>query len=388
MTVALQSPSADTDLSGVATILLAGGKGTRLHELTVAESKPAVFFAGANRIIDFSMANAARAGLSSIIVATQFAPDTLHAHLPHRWAGHFPQGNLLLRDGRNAYLGTADAVRRNWAEIEALGATEILVLAADHIYEMDYGALIADHRRSGADVTVAVDVVPRAEASGFGVMHARADGRIIAFHEKPANPPSIEGQPDKSLASMGIYVFSRAWLQSALAEDEDATDFGHHIIPHAVEQGGANAWRLPPSAATGKSYWRDVGTLDALRLAHLDFAAAPPVVLPSPQSGHKWRFGADSIVMPGATTSSWVRLSRAIVAPGAKLPPGLVVGEDPLEDRKWFRRTAEGTILITQPMLDRRAEQRSPTTMVTLRRASRNTFSPAGLRPAMENRNA
>lgn len=234
MNAALHSSSAVTSVCSVATVLLAGGKGTRLHELTAQESKPALFFAGASRIIDFAMANAARARLPNVIVATQFAPATLHSHVPLHWARHFPQGKLLIRNGRGAYRGTADAVRHNWAEIEALGCTDILLLSADHIYEMDYAAIVENHRRSGASVTVAVDVVDRSLASGFGVMHARPDGRIIAFHEKPINPPAIANQPDKSLASMGIYVFSRDWLQKALADHEDATDFGHHIIPEVT----------------------------------------------------------------------------------------------------------------------------------------------------------
>ncbi|WP_018001404.1 sugar phosphate nucleotidyltransferase [Paracoccus sp. N5] len=339
--------------AATATILLAGGKGTRLHELTARESKPAVFFAGRNRIVDFAMANVVRSGLDRLLVATQFAPATLHRHLPAQWGRHFPAGGLILRDGRGYYDGTADAVRRNWLQIQAWGAEQVLVLAADHIYEMDYAALIAAHRRSGAAVTIAADVVPRAQASGFGVMRTDEAGRILDFLEKPAAPPSMPGQPDQALVSMGVYVLSAAWLRERLFGDAArAADFGHDLIPMAVARGEAGSYRLPP-AASGQVYWRDVGTLDALRRAHLDFLAGAPARLPHPAPAAEWSLGRGSLAMPGAHVPASARLSAAIVAPGAHVPHGLVVGEDPDEDARWFRRDGE-TVLVTPEMLQRR----------------------------------
>lgn len=384
--MAIDAFSPSPELASVATILLAGGKGSRLHELTAKEAKPAVHFAGSSRIVDFSISNAVHSGLPRLLVATQYAPASLKRHIPLKWGPHFGTDALALKDGLGTYEGTADAVRRNWQSVTDWESDEILVLAADHVYEMDYGAMIRAHRASGADVTVAVDVVPRAEASGFGVMHADASGTITSFYEKPANPPGIIGEPHLSMASMGIYVFSRSWLESILVAHPSATDFGHHLIPIAVEQGVAQAYRLPPALGKAKSYWRDVGTLDALRVAQLEFADTEPCRLPEPQNGFKWRYGRDSILMPGATVSRWVRLSRTIVAPQTHIPPGLVIGEDPLEDRRWFRRTTAGTVLVTQAMLERRASDRARSHAAP--RLQSQFPAPQRFRPSLDNQNA
>lgn len=346
----------------VATILLAGGKGTRLHDLTASESKPAVPFLGRNRIVDFAMANVVRSGLDRLLVATQFAPATLSDHLTTRWGGHFASGSMLLRDGRDRYLGTADAVRHNWAQMQDWQADQVLVLAADHIYDMDYAALIAAHRASGAAVTVAVDVVPLAQASGFGVMHADAGGRILSFHEKPANPAAIPGEPDRAMVSMGIYVFDTDWLRDALfCAGSEVLDFGHEVIPTAVAQGLATAYRLPAGPA-GMPYWRDVGTLDALRQAHMDFVSVQPARLPRISPLSEWYLARGSMMMPGSVVPPSARLTCTIVAPGTRIPHGLVVGEDPEEDARWFRRDGR-TVLVTQAMLDRREALRVPAVM-------------------------
>jgi glucose-1-phosphate adenylyltransferase len=353
-------PALRETVRDVATILLAGGKGTRLHDLTVSDSKPAVPFAGRNRIIDFAMANAARSGISRMLVATQFAPETLHDYLPARWGQQFDRNGILLRDGQSRYLGTADALRHNWSEICESASDEVLVLAADHVYDMDYAALVRAHRKSGAVATVAVDVVPVAQASAFGVMQAGADGRIISFLEKPANPPAMAGHPDKALVSMGVYVLSRRWLQSVMFDTHpDAMDFGHDVIPLAVERGQASVYQLPASA-NGKTYWRDVGTLDALRLSQLDFVNAAPARLPRQTPVTDWYVGKGSIAMNGSVVSHSADLTNTIVAPGAFVPPGLVTGQDPHEDGLWFTRTQAGTVLITQAMLDRRSVMRIP----------------------------
>lgn len=364
--------TSSTTGQAVATVLLAGGKGSRLHDLTAAESKPAVHFAGRNRIIDFAMANVVRSGLDRLLVATQFCPATLHHHLPARWGGHFTEGAMILCDGHNRYLGTADAVRHNWAQIDDWGADQVLVLAADHIYDMDYAALIAAHRASGAAVTVAVDVVPLSQASSFGVMQADTAGRIRSFLEKPAHPPAIPGEPDRAMVSMGIYVFETDWLRDALfGRDIESLDFGHEVILAAVSQGLATSYRLP-AGPSGQAYWRDVGTIDALRQSHLDFLGQQPVRLPRISTLSEWYLGRDSVAMPGALVPSSARLSQCLVAPGVRIPPGLVAGEDPDEDDRWFRRD-RNTLLITQAMLDRREALRVP---AALSAGTRPTLRP------------
>ena len=356
----------------VLTLLLAGGKGTRLHELTRAECKPAIHFAGPRRIVDFAMANAVRSGLNRIIVATQFAPATLTRHLWEHWAMAFDCGKgMILRHGPTlagfeGYLGTADAVTRNIALIDSLAPRDILILAADHIYGMDYTPLLDAHRDSGAAITVAAQTVPRASASEFGVFVTDASGRATRFLEKPADPPGLPDDPARALASMGIYACRWDWLRATLLQDAtnalSSHDFGHDILPPAIAAGQAQVWSFTTSDA--KPYWRDVGTLDAFRVTQLDFLQpAPPCALPEtvmpgpgPQARPTRNEGllSDSVLLPGASVGRGARLHRTIVAPYAHVPGGMVIGEDRDEDARWFRRTQGGTVLVTAEMLARR----------------------------------
>ncbi|NGM46138.1 NTP transferase domain-containing protein [Rhodobacter sp. SGA-6-6] len=335
-------------------VLLAGGKGTRLHELTHAESKPALPFAG-GRLVDFALENAARSGLPQVMAATQYQGEGLASYLQRHWAGRFRQG-VQIRDGRRltprGYLGTADALRANLAEIGASGAELVLVLSADHVYRMDYRAMIADHLASGRSVTVAADTVSVDRASAFGVLSVDRQGGITAFAEKPAWPVPMPGDPGRALISMGVYVFDRRWLEQALA-DPDCNDFGHDILPMAVTEGAAQVHR----PAEADFYWRDVGTLDGYRLAHLDFlrdeALRPfPLDWRTPPQA-RLAAARGTVLLPGATLGAGVRLSRCIVAPGAHVPDGLTAGRDPEEDARWFRITPGGTVLITAAMADR-----------------------------------
>lgn len=366
-----------TDLTDVVAVLLAGGQGSRLHELTAAECKPAIPFAGAARIVDFAVATVARAGLRRLLVATQYRPETLTRHLRTLWTPVFGEG-LSIRDGAEAaggYGGTAGAVAANRAFIAAAAPTEVVVLAADHVYELDLVAMISAHRLSGRPATVAVELAPRAAASAFGVLSASPDGAVTAFDEKPADPDPAPDRPDMALVSLGIYVFDWAWLSAILARDAAACgaplDFGRDVLPAAVAADAALAWRA--KGPNGRApYWRDVGTLDAYRLAQLDFGGLrPPCALPAaaarlvpplgdvaPNRGRRWSLLAETVVMSGARAEPGARLTRAILAPGAVAPGDLVVGEDADEDARWFRRTDAGTTLVTADMLARREAQR------------------------------
>lgn len=375
-------------------VLLAGGRGSRLHELTRAEAKPALFFAGERRIVDFAMAGAVRAGLDRMLVATQFSPQTLNRHLPARWGRRFP-GGLSLRDGNAVtgqsagYAGTASAVAANAAEIGAAAPRDVLVLAGDHVCAADYRAMIRAHRQSGAKVTVAVGAVDLNQARAFGVFSTDAGGQIRRFTEKPPAPDAMPGDASRALVSLGFYVFDWDWLRDRVLADaadaDSAHDFGHTILPMAVAEGVAQVWR-PQDAGGAAFYWRDVGTLDAYRLAQLDFLVHPPCDLPDTGTGvenamlgrARRRGGwvapgaviAASVVLPGATVAEGARLNATIVGPGAQVPRGLVAGEDPAEDARWFRVTAGGTVLITKRMLAHREAVRSPIRSAAAMRAA------------------
>lgn len=272
--------------------VLAGGRGSRLKELTDIRAKPAVFFGGKSRIIDFALSNALNSGIRRIGVATQYKAHSLIRHLHQGWNFFRAERNegldILPASQRAAeghwYLGTADAVTQNIDIIESYGVEYILILAGDHIYKQDYQIMLEQHVESGADVTVGCIVVPRAEAHALGVMNVDNNGRIIDFVEKPENPPTIPGDESKSLASMGIYVFKTSTLVELLQEDavntESSHDFGSDIIPALVKNGKAIAHNFQHSCVssdnTNAPYWRDVGTIDAFWQANLDLTEFIP----------------------------------------------------------------------------------------------------------------
>jgi glucose-1-phosphate adenylyltransferase len=401
-------------------VVLAGGRGSRLMELTDRRAKPAVPFGGKSRIIDFALSNAYNSGIRRIGVATQYKSHSLIRHLQRGW-NHFraernesldilPASQRIAED--KWYVGTADAVVQNADIIEGYDPRYIVILAGDHIYKMDYANMVARHVETGADVTVGCIEVPRMDASAFGVMRVDQAGRIVEFMEKPADPPAMPGDPERSLASMGIYVFERSLLVDLLRSDASSTDsshdFGHDVIPGIVAHGKAMAHRFSESCVRSESeevpYWRDVGTLDALWEANIDLTDFVPALDIYDQNWPIWTYA--EIVPPakfihneegrrGSATSSLVsggcivsgatidrsllytgvhvhsyaelsavvalpkvtinrgcKLSNAIIDAEVTVPPGLVVGEDPEEDARRFRRTENGIVLITQPMID------------------------------------
>jgi glucose-1-phosphate adenylyltransferase len=380
------------ELTDTVAVVLAGGQGTQLFELTSRESKPALPFARFHRIVDFTLASLLRSGVGRVILGAQHRPETLTAHVQEVWSAAWPDGGLAIRTGEEAapgrgYTGTADVLRANAAILDAIGACEVLVVAADQIYSMDYRHFVAAHRESRAPLTLAARTVPREDASRFGIVTAGPGRRVASFTDRPARPARIFGDPKRSLASLGIYVVDWPWLRGLL-QDPKVLDFGQHVVPLAVDHGDAAVWRW-------NGYWRDVGTLDGLRESWLDFEDGPPpcprpfvtgmrprlpaeissrdpfqaslnlggLRLMSPLVGQgdpsRWTALDRSVLMPGARVSPGVRLSNVIVAPNTVIPHGLQIGDDEEEDRRWFR-VSGNTTLVTSAMLARRGALRTP----------------------------
>ncbi|MEM9302857.1 MAG: glucose-1-phosphate adenylyltransferase [Pseudomonadota bacterium] len=401
--------------------VLAGGRGSRLLELTDKRAKPAVYFGGKTRIIDFVLSNAVNSGIRRIAVATQYKAHSLIRHVQRGWNFFRAERNENFdilpasqrMDTANWYLGTADAVWQNADIIRSYEPDYLVVLAGDHIYKMDYELMLMQHVESGADVTVGCVEVPRDEAVGYGVMAVDEAMNITAFVEKPADPPAMPGHPDLALASMGIYVFDTEALLELLAEDaedpESSHDFGKDLIPKLVAGGKAVAHRFSNSCVTSGSetepYWRDVGTVDAFWQANIDLTAFEPGLDIYQREWPIWTYseqvppakfvhnvdgrrgeavsslvsggcivsGASieesllftrvhansysrlyrSVVLPQVFVGRHARLTNAVVDRGVVIPQGLVVGEDRDDDERRFRVTEAGTVLITQPMIDR-----------------------------------
>jgi glucose-1-phosphate adenylyltransferase len=271
--------------------VLAGGRGSRLHELTDRRVKPAVYFGGKTRIVDFALSNAMNSGIRKMAVATQYKAHSLIRHCQRGWSFFRAERNEFLdilpasqrMNENNWYRGTADAVTQNIDIVDSYGVDYIIILAGDHIYKMDYEVMLRQHAESGADVTIGCLTVPRMEATAFGVMATDATGRITSFLEKPKDPPGMPDDPTKALASMGIYVFSWKFLRELLLKDNDDTnsshDFGMDLIPDIVKNGKAMAHRFDDSCVRSPgapAYWRDVGTVDAFWEANIDLTGFTP----------------------------------------------------------------------------------------------------------------
>lgn len=399
--------------------VLAGGRGSRLMELTDNRAKPAVYFGGVSRIVDFALSNAINSGIRRIGVATQYKAHSLIRHMQRAWNFMRPERNESFDilpasqriDELHWYEGTADAVFQNIDIIESHAPKYMIILAGDHIYKMDYELMLRQHVDSGADVTIGCLVVPRMEATGFGVMAVDENYTITSFVEKPKDPPAIPGNPDFALASMGIYVFDTQFLFDQLRRDaatpDSRRDFGNDIIPYIVKHGKAVAHRFTDSCIRAaeqiEEYWRDVGTLDAYFEANLDLTDVVPrlnlydrdwpiwtdqiVAAPAKfvhdedgRRGHAIsslisqdcivsgatahrsllftgvKMGSfssvdEGVILPYCNIGRGARLSRVIVDSGVRIPEGLVVGEDPELDARRFRRTEQGVCLITKKMI-------------------------------------
>ncbi len=399
-------------------LVLAGGRGARLKQLTDWRCKPAVPFGGKFRIIDFTLSNCVNSGIRRIGVATQYKANSLIRHIQRGWSfldGRFEEFIELLPAQQQLteawYSGTADAVFQNLSAISRHSAKYVLVLAGDHVYKMDYGRMLAFHVARGADLTVGCAEVPLADASAFGVMGIDGSGRVVSFEEKPAQAQPIPGQPERALASMGIYVFNAAFLGEQLTRDAgdsgSSHDFGKDVIPHALSRHRVFAHSLADSCVGmgtgGSPYWRDVGTIDAYWEANMELTRVVPelnlydstwpiwtyqeqmppakfvfddddrrgMALDSMASGGCVVSGAtvrrsllftdvriesrslveDSVVLPNVRIGNKVVLKRVVVDRGCEIEDGMEIGVDAEQDRRRFHVTQNGVTLVTRDML-------------------------------------
>ena len=395
-------------------LILAGGRGSRLRQLTLWRAKPAVPFGGKFRIIDFPLSNCLNSGIRMIGVLTQYKAHSLIQHIQNGWSflrGEFKEFVELLpaqqRIQDSWYSGTADAVYQNLDIIRTHKPDYVLILAGDHVYKMDYGPMIAQHADSDADMTVGCIDVPFEDAKGFGVLTVDTEGRVIGFDEKPAEPQCIPGKPGRVLASMGIYVFNTAFLYEQLIKDADSTysghDFGKDIIPALIEKYRVHSYSFLNSPHGQAAYWRDVGTIDSFWQANLELIGVLPelnlydddwpiwtyqeqlppakfifddddrrgMALDSMVSGGCLISGAtvrhsllfsnvrvnshailqDVVVLPNVKIGRHCHISRAVIDKGCDLPEGTVIGEDPESDAERFYVTPGGVVLVTPEML-------------------------------------
>jgi glucose-1-phosphate adenylyltransferase len=395
-------------------LVLAGGRGSRLRQMTLWRAKPAVPFGGKFRIIDFPLSNCMNSGIRMIGVLTQYKAHSLIQHVHNGWSflrGEFGEFVELLpaqqRIEPSWYAGTADAVYQNLDIIRTHQPEYVLILAGDHIYKMDYGPMIAHHVEKNADLTVGCIEVPLERARAFGVMTVAEDGRVTEFMEKPESPTPTMDSPDMALASMGIYIFNTAFLYEQLIKDADhdysTHDFGHDIIPDLIRKYRVYSYPYRESSSGQTAYWRDVGTVDAFWEANLELIGVTPelnlydekwpiwtyqeqlppakfvfddedrrgMAVDSMVSGgclisgstvrHALLFSnvkvssysivEDSVVLPNVTVGRNCSISRAVIDKGCILPDGTVIGENHNEDQERFYVSPGGVVLVTPEML-------------------------------------
>lgn len=395
-------------------LILAGGRGSRLKQLTQWRAKPAVPFGGKFRIIDFPLSNCINSGIRRIGVLTQYKAHSLIAHIQQGWSflrgEHNEFVELLPAQQRiesSWYLGTADAIYQNLDIIRNHDPDYVLILAGDHIYKMDYGTLLAFHVEHAADVTIGCIEFPREKSHAFGIMHVDDEWRIHSFAEKPANPEPMPGNDAMSLVSMGIYVFNRDFLFEQIIKDADSRnsshDFGKDIIPSIIAEYRTFAYPFRDEQTQEQAYWRDVGTVDAFWESNLELIGvtpelnlyddewpiwtyqeqAPPakfvfddddrrgIAVDSMVSGgciisgasvrHSLLFSnvhinagsviENSVILPDVTIGERCQVRRAVIEKGCVIPDGMVIGSDPVEDGKRFHLSPNKVVLVTPEML-------------------------------------
>jgi len=395
-------------------LILAGGRGSRLRQMTLWRAKPAVPFGGKFRIIDFPLSNCLNSGIRMIGVLTQYKAHSLIQHIQQGWSflrGEFGEFIELLpaqqRIESTWYAGTADAVYQNLDIIRIHKPEHVLILAGDHIYKMDYGAMLAHHVETQADMTVGCIEVPLESAKAFGVISIDANGRVVEFNEKPEKPTPMPGSEDKALVSMGIYVFNTAFLYEQLIRDADDVysthDFGHDIIPRLINKYRVSSFPFRDTQGKQSAYWRDVGTIDAFWEANLELIGVLPelnlyddkwpiwtyqeqlppakfifddddrrgMALDSMVSGGCLISGAtvrhsllfsnvrvsshtvlqDVVALPNVRFGRNCRITKAVIDKGCVLPDGIIIGADPVADAERFYVSPGGVVLVTPEML-------------------------------------
>ncbi|MFH0856019.1 MAG: glucose-1-phosphate adenylyltransferase [Candidatus Omnitrophota bacterium] len=399
----------------VLTFIMAGGKGERLLPLTKDRTKPAVPFGGIYRIIDFTLSNCINSGLRRIYILTQYKSSSLQRHIRLGWnflPSELAQFIELLpaqqRVGDSWYLGTADAIYQNLYTLEMDKPDEVLILAGDHVYKMNYYNMIDFHRDNDADLTVGVVEVEKEKSAHFGVVEVDSSNRVIGFQEKPKSPKVISGKPEKIYASMGIYVFRHPVIEEELHEDAkrigSSHDFGKDIIPQMLKKGlKVVAYNFASENKPEGQYWRDIGTIDAYYEANMDLIQASPtfnmydgdwpirtfqeqfspaktvhsgeevagrigLILDSIVSGGCVVSGGkvqrsilspdvrvnsfsevyDSILMEGVNVSRYAKIKRAIIDKDVNIPQGIVIGYDLAQDKKKFFVSDSGIVVVAK----------------------------------------
>jgi glucose-1-phosphate adenylyltransferase len=395
-------------------LIMAGGRGSRLQQLTLWRAKPAVPFGGKFRIIDFPLSNCINSGIRRIGVLTQYKAHSLIVHIQQGWGmlrGEFGEFVELLpaqqRIETSWYAGTADAIYQNIDIIRNHDPDYVLILAGDHVYKQDYGAMLAFHVEQQADITVGCVEVPLEQASAFGVMGVDTENRIREFVEKPEEPPTLPEDPNLALCSMGIYVFNKEFLIEQLVQDADqessSHDFGKDVIPNIIDNYRAFAYSFRDPVSGNKGYWRDVGTVDAFWEANMELIEITPELnlydqdwpiwtyqeqLPpakfvfddegrrgeainSMVSGgciisgstvrHSLLFSSvnvesysrveDSLILPEVDIGENCVIQHAIIEKGCIIPDGTKIGVDPKQDAENYYVTPKGVVLVTPEML-------------------------------------
>ncbi len=402
----------------VLTFIMAGGKGERLYPLTKDRTKPAVPFGGIYRIIDFTLSNCINSGLRRIYLLTQYKSASLQRHIRLAWnilPSELEQYIEMLpaqqRVGDSWYLGTADAIYQNLYTLESDHADEVLILAGDHVYKMNYYNMIDYHREKNVDLTVGVVEIEKDKSSQLGVVEVDSFGNVTGFQEKPKNPKTIPTQPDKIYASMGIYLFNRQVLEQELTDDakkpNSSHDFGKDIIPQMVKKGmKIAAYNFKDENKKEAQYWRDIGTIDAYYEANMGLVQVDPLfnlydkewpirtlqeqfppaktvfageevtgriglVLDSIVSSgciisggrvqrsilspnvriNSYSQVYDSILMEGCNVGRYAKIKRAIIDKDVSVPQGMVIGYDPEEDKKNFFVSESGIVIVAKGTL-------------------------------------